>query len=91
MSDPYGPRMRSLINQYVAREAIPTGGVVADFYKFLYDKDHRHKVIDDALKKVLELLDTVRPFYPGETDEQLADRVMIQIENKKSSGHKRKP
>lgn len=71
-----------------SQKAIPDGGGFSDGIRFWTDNEHRKKILDAAKKEAemyIELLKTA-PDNLYETDEDIAEAILIQIKDRISKG-----
>jgi hypothetical protein len=81
----YGPNVTKLIVKFIAREAIPPGGGVADGIEFIRNSERREQVLKIAEFKAIQSLQLIKksPDNPfGNDDEQIAGELLKMIEEK---------
>ncbi len=82
----YGPNVTKLIILFVAVEAIPSGGGLADGIDFIRNPERRKQVLESAESKALQAIQSIKnaPDNPfGNDDEQIAGEVLKTIEKAK--------
>jgi hypothetical protein len=81
----YGPNVTKLITKFIAREAIPRGGGIADGLEFFRNPDHRKQVLEKAEADTLAAIKTIKT-TPGHLygidDEVIAGILIQKIEEK---------
>lgn len=83
----YGPNMKKLLTQFIAREAIPPGEGLNAGLAFFTDEEHRKQVIEKAEVKMNDAIKAVKTAFDnpyGDDDEAIAEAVLKQIEEKKN-------
>jgi hypothetical protein len=88
----HGEFVTKLIIRFIAREAIPPGGGIADGIEFFKDKEHRTRVIEKAEANAMLAIQLIRraPDNPfGNDDEQIAQEILKGIEIRVSRGRER--
>lgn len=78
-----GTNVSKLIVRFVAREAIPFGGGLADAVEFFSNPDHRQKVLERAKSQAMEAIRLIKsaPDNPfGDDDEQIAGEILKRLE-----------
>jgi hypothetical protein len=82
----YGPNVTKLIIKFIAREAIPSGGGIADGMEFFRNQELRKQVLETAQSKAIQAIELIKsaPDNPfGNDDEQIAIGLLKKIEEKK--------
>lgn len=78
-----GPNTRKLLGHFIAREAVPEGGGLADGLNFLIDPDRRQRGMEKAMVNMEAALAAVKsaPDNPyGDDDEAIAAAILARIE-----------
>jgi hypothetical protein len=89
----HGPNVTKLIVKFIAREAIPSGGGLADGIEFIRNSERRKQVLESAEVKAIQAIQLIKsaPDNPfGNDDEQIAGILLKKIEEKKNETHKPK-
>lgn len=85
MSDrPIGPNAKKLLAHFIALEAVPRGGGLADGLNFLTDNDRRRRGIAQAMSNLEAALAAVKsaPDNPyGDDDEAIAAAILERVED----------
>lgn len=79
-----GPNTRRLLAHFIAREAVPSGGGLADGLNFLADPERRRSGIGKAISDMEAALAVVKtaPDNPyGDDDEAIAAAILAKIED----------
>lgn len=82
----YGPNVTKLIIRFVAREAIPPGGGLADGIEFFRNQERRKQVLEKAESGALAAIQLIKaaPDNPyGDNDEEVALALLTKIEERK--------
>jgi len=82
-----GPNVKKLLCTFVAHDAIPDGGGLADGVAFLSNKDRIISTTRAAMARMFECIDAVKhsrdnPY--GDDDEAIAEAILSEIEQKKT-------
>lgn len=83
-----GPNAKKLLAHFIAREAVPAGGGLADGLNFLTDPDRRRQGLERAMSEMEMALEAVKlaPDNPyGNDDEVIAAAILERVEMKKAS------
>ena len=83
-----GPNTRKLLAYFIAREAVPPGGGLADGLNFLTDSDVRRQGMERAMSNLDAALTAVKsaPDNPyGDDDEAIAAAILGRVENAKGN------
>lgn len=83
---PIGPNAKKLLAHFIAREAVPSGGGLADGLNFLTDPERRRQGIEQAMSNLNAALAVVKsaPDNPyGTDDEAIAAAILERVENAK--------
>lgn len=81
----YGPNVTKLITKFIAREAIPAGGGIADGIEFFRNQERRKQVLEIAESKAMQTIQLIKsaPDNPfSNDDEQIASGLLKKIEEK---------
>jgi hypothetical protein len=88
MTSKHGPNVTKLILRFVAKEAIPAGGGIADGIKFFTGSpQYRKKLLDQAEADAMNAIDIVihAPDNPyGNDPEEIAKAILDKLEERKS-------
>jgi hypothetical protein len=79
----YGPNVRKLLAEFIAREAIPPGGGFYSGITFFTDEKRRQKVLEDAEFKMNGAIKAVKAAFDnpyGNDDEAIAEAILKQIQ-----------
>lgn len=79
----YGPNVTKLMAKFIAREAIPPDGGIADGIEFIRNPERRKQVLESAEAKALQAIQLIKstPDNPfGDDDEQIATDLLQKIE-----------
>jgi hypothetical protein len=91
----YGPNVTKLITKFIAREAIPPGGGMADGIEFFLNPERRKQVLAKAEADTLESIRAIKaaPDNPfGDNDEEIAGALLKKIEERMMNrSHGEKP
>jgi hypothetical protein len=82
---PYGPNLARLITKFIAREAIPPGGGLADGIEFFTNPERRKQVLAKAEADALAAIRLIKaaPDNPfGDDDEEVAGMLVEKIKEK---------
>lgn len=82
---PIGPNAKKLLAHFIAREAVPSDGGLADGLNFLVDTDRRRQGIERAMANLGAALAAVKtaPDNPyGNDDEAIAAAILEHVERK---------
>ena len=88
----YGPNVTKLIIKFIAREAVPPGGGIADGVEFFKDPEHRKRVMAKAVIGVHTAIELIKiaPDNPyGDDDEKIARFLLEKIEERIASQKRR--
>lgn len=81
-----GPNTRELLAHFIAREAVPVGGGLADGLNFLTDPDRRRRGIEKAMADMEMAIEAVKsvPDNPyGSDDEAIAAAILKRVKERK--------
>jgi hypothetical protein len=81
----YGPNVTKLITRFIAREAIPVGGGIADGIEFFKNPERRKQVLAKAEVEALAAIQLIKtaPDNPyGDNDEAIAGKLLEKIEER---------
>ena len=82
----YGTNVTKLITQFIAREAIPSGGGVASTVEFFQNPERRKQVLEAAEAKAIQAIALIKtaPDNPfGNDDELIAGELLKKIAERK--------
>lgn len=85
-----GPNTRKLLAHFIAREAVPVVGGLADGLNFLVDPDRRRQGMEKAISNMEVALAAVKssPDNPyGDDDEAIAAAILNRVEARKEATH----
>ena len=80
-----GPNVQKLLSKFIARNAVPSGGGLADGLKFFTDPDHRRKVLqksEEELLLAIKLIKMAPDNTFGTDDETIAGEILHRIDEK---------
>lgn len=86
---PMGPNAKKLFAAFLAKEAVPDGGGLADSMKFFLDKEHRAGVIERAAKNFEAGIAAVKaaPDNPyGDDEEAICAAVLARLAQDAAGG-----
>jgi len=81
----HGPNVTKLITKFIAREAIPAGGGLADGIEFIRNPERRAQVLKSAEAKATQAIELIKsaPDNPyGNDAEVIAAELLKQIAEK---------
>jgi len=82
----YGTNVTKLITQFIAREAIPSGGGIASAVEFFQNPERRKQVLEAAETKAIQaiaLIKTAPDNLFGNDDELIAGELLKKIAERK--------
>lgn len=85
---PIGPNAKKLLAHFIAREAVPVGGGLADGLNFLTDPFRRQRGMERAIANLDAALAAVKsaPDNPyGNDDEAIAAAILERVESAKET------
>jgi hypothetical protein len=80
-----GPYARDLLSKFIAREAIPPGGGLADSIEFFKNPDHRHEMLVRAMNNFELAIAAMRaaPDNPyGDDEEAIAAGILAYLDQR---------
>jgi hypothetical protein len=83
-----GPNAKKLLIRFMAREAIPPGGDVADGARFFLNDEHRKSVMDRAWTNFNAAIAAVKATHNnphGDDEEAIAGAILVLIAEKEQS------
>lgn len=89
----YGPNVTKLITRFIAREAVPPGGGIADGVEFFVNPERRKQVLAKAEADALIAIQAIKaaPDNPyGNDDEVIAGAILEKIEQRRRKDGKSK-
>jgi hypothetical protein len=81
-----GPNVTKLITKFIAREAIPPGGGLANGIEFFTNPEKRKEILAKAERNAMECIRIIKsaPDNPyGDNDEVIAGIILKKIEQKR--------
>lgn len=81
----YGPNVTKLIIKFVAREAVPPGGGIAEGVEFLRNPERRKQILASAESKAILAIRLIKsaPDNPfGDDDENIAGELLNKIKER---------
>lgn len=83
-----GPNAKRLLSHFIALEAIPNGGGIADGLNFLTDRNRMHQGMERAMANLETAFSAVKsaPDNPyGNDDEAIAAAILDRVEQRKKA------
>ncbi len=84
----YGPNVTKLIMKFLAREAIPTGGGLADGIEFFTNPQRRMQVLAASEEKAVQAIGLIKSAPDnnlGDDDELIAGEILRRIDDARAS------
>jgi hypothetical protein len=83
----YGPNVTKLITKFIAREAIPVGGGLADGIEFFTNPEHRKQILIRSELGAMAAIEAIKlasnnPY--GDDNEVIAGIILEKIEQRTS-------